>query len=54
MLFGEYLKGAGLLSDAVLAEMERTIEREIAEAFDYALASPNPTEEDLYKNVYAD
>jgi len=34
--------------------MERTIAAEIAEAFEFALASPNPAEKDLYKHVYAD
>jgi TPP-dependent pyruvate/acetoin dehydrogenase alpha subunit len=53
-IFGDFLKGAGLLTEAGVADMEREIEREIAEAFVFALASPNPTEADLYKHVYAD
>ena len=34
--------------------MERDIAAEIAEAFEYALTSPNPVEDDLYRHVYAD
>jgi TPP-dependent pyruvate/acetoin dehydrogenase alpha subunit len=34
--------------------MEEEIGREIAEAFEFALASANPTEADLYTHVYAE
>ena len=34
--------------------MRREIMSETLEAFDFALASPNPTESDLYKHVYAE
>jgi TPP-dependent pyruvate/acetoin dehydrogenase alpha subunit len=54
LLFGGYLERASLLTDAAIREMETAIESEIAEAFEFALASPNPTEEDLYRHVYAD
>jgi pyruvate dehydrogenase E1 component alpha subunit len=54
VLFGEYLGRKSLLSAPAITEMERRIAVEIAEAFEYALASPNPTEEDLYRHVYAD
>jgi pyruvate dehydrogenase E1 component alpha subunit len=53
-LFGRHLERKSLIDDRAIAEMERAIAAEIAEAFDVALASPNPTEEDLYKHVYAD
>jgi TPP-dependent pyruvate/acetoin dehydrogenase alpha subunit len=33
--------------------MEEEIRREILEAFEYALNSADPTEEDLYRHVYA-
>ena len=33
--------------------MEEEIHREIEEAFEHALRSPDPTEEDLYRHVYA-
>jgi pyruvate dehydrogenase E1 component alpha subunit len=53
-MYGDYLIEAGLLDDASVAAMEREIAGEIVEAFEFALASPNPTEEDLYRHVYAD
>lgn len=53
-MFGQFLTGAGLVDRPAIGEMERAIEAEIADAFEYALASPNPTEEDLYRNVYAE
>jgi TPP-dependent pyruvate/acetoin dehydrogenase alpha subunit len=33
--------------------MEQEIQKEVLEAFEYALASADPTEEDLYRHVYA-
>jgi TPP-dependent pyruvate/acetoin dehydrogenase alpha subunit len=53
-LFGEYLTRTGKLDAAAIEIMERDIAAEIAEAFELALASPNPTEEDLYRHVYAE
>ena len=53
-MFGAYLASRNALNEADVAGMEDEIQREIAEAFDFALASPNPTEADLYKHVYAD
>src|SRR5688572_12674349 len=52
-LFGEYLTRSGHLNAASIEQMETDIAREIVDAFDVALASPNPTEEDLYRHVYA-
>ena len=52
-IFGEYLTRAGHLDDRSVGAMERLIEVEIAEAFDFALTSPNPTEEQLNWHVYA-
>jgi pyruvate dehydrogenase E1 component alpha subunit len=52
--FATYLAGKGLLDDRAVAETERAIEREIADAFAFALASPNPTEDELSRHVYAD
>ncbi len=54
VLFGEYLRRASVLDDRAVNDMEAEIAAEIAEAFDFALASPNPTEEDLYRHVYAE
>jgi acetoin:2,6-dichlorophenolindophenol oxidoreductase subunit alpha len=53
-LFGEYLTRSGALDGASIQEMETGIAKEIFDAFEVALASPNPTEEDLYRHVYAD
>jgi pyruvate dehydrogenase E1 component alpha subunit len=53
-MFGAYLASRNALNEAGVAGMEDEIRREIAEAFDFALASPNPTEADLYKHVYAE
>jgi pyruvate dehydrogenase E1 component alpha subunit len=48
-----YLTGAGLLDEPALRSMERDIADEIADAFTFAIASPDPTEDDLYRHVYA-
>lgn len=53
-LFGEYLMRSAKLDAAAIQEMEHEISVEIADAFELALASPNPTEEDLHRHVYAD
>ena len=42
-----------LLKGVDRKKMEEEIGREIEEAFDHALRSPDPTEEDLYRHVYA-
>ena len=51
---GAYLRKHGWISDALVATMEHEIAAEIDAAFAVALASPNPTEDDLYRHVYAD
>jgi pyruvate dehydrogenase E1 component alpha subunit len=53
-LFGGYLKRTGKLDGGTIQKMETEIAAEIGAAFELALASPNPTEEDLYRHVYAD
>jgi pyruvate dehydrogenase E1 component alpha subunit len=53
-MFGEYLTSGGLLNERTVDEFERQIQIEILEAFEFALASPHPTERDLYRHVYAD
>jgi len=53
-LFGEFLMRTGKLEASAIQAMETEIAGEIAGAFELALASPNPTEEDLYEHVYAD
>jgi pyruvate dehydrogenase E1 component alpha subunit len=52
-MYESYLTGAGLLDDAAVQSMERDIADEIADAFTFAIASPDPTEDDLYRHVYA-
>ena len=53
-LFADYLTRRGNLDPPVIQSMENEIAAEIAAAFELALESPNPTEDDLYRNVYAD
>jgi TPP-dependent pyruvate/acetoin dehydrogenase alpha subunit len=48
------LTACGLLDDSTLSDMERECAAEIAKSFDYALASPVPTEADLYRHVYSE
>ena len=52
-MMGEFLTNAGHLGAGEIETMETDIAAEIADAFDYALASPHPTEDDLHKFVYA-
>lgn len=49
-----FLKQVGLIDDHARKVMAGEIMAETMEAFDYALASPKPTESDLYQHVYAD
>lgn len=49
-----FLKSAGLIDEQARKVMAGEIMAETMEAFDFALASPNPTEADLYTHVYAD
>jgi len=50
----DYLSGAHLIDEVANAALEGAIAAEIADAFAFALASPNPVESDLYRHVYAD
>ena len=50
----QYLVTAGLLSDADRDAMRKEIEVEVMDAFEFAMASPNPVEADLYRHVYAE
>jgi pyruvate dehydrogenase E1 component alpha subunit len=54
ILFGRFLARSSQLGPDEIQTMEQDIAGEIAAAFDLALSSPNPTEEDLYRHVYAD
>jgi pyruvate dehydrogenase E1 component alpha subunit len=53
-MYGAWLRDTGMLTDDANAAMEAEIAAEIADAFEFALASPSPTEADLYRHVYAD
>src|SRR5262245_10931427 len=53
-LFEQFLRTKALLDDIVIGAMEARIASEIADAFDFALNSPNPTKEDFTRHVYAD
>jgi TPP-dependent pyruvate/acetoin dehydrogenase alpha subunit len=53
-LLQEYLTRTGCIDAAAVEEAERELAAEIADAFEYAIASPNPSETDLYQHVYAD
>lgn len=50
----EYLRGKGLIDDATRGQMETEALTETERAFEFALASPNPEEKDLYTHVYSD
>jgi acetoin:2,6-dichlorophenolindophenol oxidoreductase subunit alpha len=49
----DYLAGAGILSHADREAMRNDIMAEVLDAFEFAAASPNPVEADLYRHVYA-
>lgn len=51
--FQAYLEQKKVITDSGRHTMEKEIEKEICEAFEYAIASPNPEEKDLYKYVYS-
>jgi pyruvate dehydrogenase E1 component alpha subunit len=54
LLFEKYLTRSSHLDEGTVAAMEREIRDEISAAFELALSSPNPAEQDLYRHVYAD
>jgi acetoin:2,6-dichlorophenolindophenol oxidoreductase subunit alpha len=51
--YGDALERAGLINTRTREEMAREIREETLAAFEYAIASPNPVEADLFRNVYA-
>jgi pyruvate dehydrogenase E1 component alpha subunit len=53
-MFGEFLGSTSALDAKKLQAMETEIAAEIAEAFEFAIASADPVEADLYKHVYAE
>jgi pyruvate dehydrogenase E1 component alpha subunit len=48
------LRAAGKLDDAALATMRRELDAEIEDAFAFAIASPFPSPDGLFRHVYAD
>ncbi len=52
--FYQFLESHGAINAAVRDRMEKEIEKEILASFEFALASPNPEEKDLYTHAYAD
>ncbi len=54
----EYFKGIlkkeGIISDGESEAMTKTITTEIEEAFNFAISSRFPSEDDLYRHLYAD
>jgi TPP-dependent pyruvate/acetoin dehydrogenase alpha subunit len=52
--FRAFLRESQLLDAATEERMGAEIRTEISAAFAFAVNSPNPTEADLYRNVYAD
>ncbi len=53
-LHSSYLVELGALNETTVAAMRDEIVSEIEDAFAHAMASPNPTEADLYRHVYAE
>ena len=53
-LFGDFLTRGSRLNELDIETMEAAIAAEISEAFEFALNSPDPTEDDLHRHVYAD
>jgi TPP-dependent pyruvate/acetoin dehydrogenase alpha subunit len=53
-LYEHFLKRKQLLDDQAIGEMETRLTQDIADAFEFALSSPNPSEEDLFRHVYAE
>jgi acetoin:2,6-dichlorophenolindophenol oxidoreductase subunit alpha len=51
--YGEFLRGAGLLDEPAVERMRGEIMKETIQAFEHAIASPEPVAADLYRNVYA-
>jgi TPP-dependent pyruvate/acetoin dehydrogenase alpha subunit len=49
-----HLSAAGMIDAPMIAGLEAEIAAEIAEAFEFAIASADPVEGDLFKHVYAE
>jgi len=51
--FRARLIAAGVLGEAEVAGLEADVEKELQQAVDFADASPDPTVEELFDDVYA-
>ena len=52
-LFSSTLKEKGIIDDAALAAMEKSIAEEVEHSLRFAEESPQPAPEELYTDVYA-
>ncbi|HYN26442.1 MAG TPA: thiamine pyrophosphate-dependent enzyme, partial [Pyrinomonadaceae bacterium] len=52
-VFSSTLKEKGIIDDAALAEMEKSVREEVEHAFRFAEDSPQLAPEELYTDVYA-
>ncbi|MBA3513078.1 MAG: pyruvate dehydrogenase (acetyl-transferring) E1 component subunit alpha [Pyrinomonadaceae bacterium] len=52
-VFSSTLKEKGIIDDAALAEMEKSVREEVEQALRFAEESPQPDSEELFTNVYA-
>jgi len=52
-LFSSTLKEKGVIDDAALSEMEKSVAEEVEHALRFAEESPQPAPEELYTDVYA-
>jgi len=52
--FRSYLLSQGILTPEQVEEIERRVEREVAEAVEFARSSPPPEPGELYRNVYGE
>jgi len=53
-IFNKYLLDKKAATRKQLDEIEARVEEEVAKAVEFAEASPEPTMEDLFKDIYAD
>ncbi len=53
-IFIDRVKDGGMLSDETLQGIDEAVKREVEEAAEFADQSPEPSAEDLYKDVYAE
>ncbi|HTS88336.1 MAG TPA: pyruvate dehydrogenase (acetyl-transferring) E1 component subunit alpha [Gemmatimonadales bacterium] len=53
ILWADRLKEEGLIDDPSLEALDAEVKAEVQDAYDFAEASPDPSPEELYANVYA-